>query len=375
MDGTLAKPNLDFAEMYRRCQVDPASDILAEVDAMPTERAVECRQIIEEMEDEGRRTLKLMPGASEVFKWLSQHGIPTALVTRNTQATVDRLEQLLPHVNFDISIPRDYSEGSFPPKPDPASLKFITQRWGAQDPTTLVMVGDSPSHDVGFGKAAGTTTALLDTGRRHSSTEVAKSDKEQPDFLVRQLWELPRLFWLQMDIPGALGSNSPLLKYDAPVPSTTACKAAVQGDVTVLQSLSMEEIIAVCPQTGNTPLIWAADAGNSKAVEFILENVRDDRSHLNICGYLGATAVSRAACRGHSGCLRLLVENGANIDICNDKMQYPLHFAAFKEHLDCIRVLLEFNANTLVLDRKGRTPSLDTKNEEIRRILEGAMPQ
>eukprot|EP00977_Amphora_coffeiformis_P011578 scaffold2782_cov182-Amphora_coffeaeformis.AAC.8 len=314
--------------MYRRCQVDPALDILAEVDAMPTERAMECKQIIEEIEEEGRRTLELMPGAAEVFQWLSQHGIPTALVTRNTQATVDRLQQMLPHVNFDISIPRDYSEGSFPPKPHPASLQFIAQRWQVHDSTTVVMVGDSPSHDVGFGKAAGSTTALLDTGRRHSSTETAKSNHhEQPDFVAHQLWELPRLFWLHMEIPNALGSNSPLLKYDTPVPSTAACQAAAQGDVAALQSLPIDEIIAVCPQTRNTPLIWATDAGHSKVVEYILEIMGDDRSHLDARGYLGATAASRAACRGHSDCLRLLAERGANLDVCNDKMQYPLHFA------------------------------------------------
>ena len=344
---------------------------------MSTERAMECHQIIEEIEEEARRTMKLMPGAAEVFQWLSQHKIPTAVVTRNTQATVDRLQQLLPQVTVDISIPRNYSERSFPPKPDPASMHFITQRWEIEDSTTVVMVGDSPSHDVGFGKAAGTTTALLDTGRRYSSTEAAKSNhhRERPDFIVGQLWELPRLFWLHMEVPGELGTNSPLLKYDTPVPSTAACRAAAQGDVATLQSLSTEEIVTVCPQTRNTPLIWATDAGHSRAVEYILKIVGDDRSHLDVRGYLGASAASRAARRGHSDCLRLLAKGGADLDICNDKMQYPLHFAAFKENMDCVQVLLEFGANTLVLDRKGRTPSLDTKNEEIRRHLEDAMPQ
>lgn len=364
--------------------MDPKSDVLAEIEAMPIERAAECRQIIEEMEEQGRFTLKLMPGAAEVFQWLSQHGIPTALVTRNTLATVNRLEQLLPPIKtLDIAIPRDYSEGPFPPKPDPASLHFIVQQWKTQeDPTTVVMVGDSPSHDVGFGKAAGTTTALLDTGRRHSVTEAVTAsdddDAHTPDFLVRRLWELPRLLWLHRDVPGALGGgggDAPRLKYDAPAPSTDACAAAARGDVATLRTMSDGDVLAACPHTGNTPLIWAADAGHVRAVEHVLTRVGDGgRTHWNARGYLGATAVSRAACRGHAACLRLLAEAGANVDICNDKMQYPLHFAAFKEHTDCLAVLLEFGANTLVLDRKGRTPSLDTKNEEIRRILEDAMP-
>ena len=374
LDGTLTVPNLDFGEMYRRCQVDPSTDILAEIDAMPSDRAAECRRIVEDMEEEGRRTLKLMPGAHEVFTWLSQHGIPTALVTRNTKSTVDRLEELLPHASFDIAIPRDYAAPSFPPKPHPATLQHITERWKVKDdPTTVVMVGDSPSNDILYGKAVGTTTALLDTGRRYSTTETSKSVEAQPDFIVQNLWQLPRFFWMHMEIPGPLGSNSPLLKYDTPVPSTEACHFASQGDLSSLRSMPKEALKTVCTKTGNTPLIWAADGGHVDAVHFILEQTHDESEYVNARGYLGATAVSRATCRGHAPCLRLLADAGADLDICNDKMQYPLHFAAFKEHMDCLHVLLEKNANTLVLDRKGRTPSLDTKNQEIRDILESAM--
>ena len=373
MDGTLTVPNLDFAEMYKRCGVDPSADILAEIEAMPAERAEECRQIIEEMEEEGRRTLQLMPGAPEVFTWLSQHGISTALVTRNTKMTVSRLEELLPQASFDICIPRDH-EPNFPPKPDPSSLKHIAERWQvSHDPSTVLMVGDSPSHDVGFGAAVGTSTALLDTGRRYSLTETSKSTQEQPDFLVQYLWQLPRLCWLHMEIPGPLGHNSPLLKYDTPLPSKAACKFAAEGNLEELQKLSAKDLTEICSTTGNTPLIWATDAGHESAVKYILETVGKNSDYINARGYLGATAVSRAACRGHAECLRQLAKAGADLDICNDKMQYPLHFAAFKENQECLNVLLEYCANTLVLDRKGRTPSLDTKHEGIRKILENAM--
>jgi hypothetical protein len=146
------------------------------------------------------------------------------------------------------------------------------------------------------------------------------------------------------------------------------------------------DLMYICPTTGNTPLIWAANAGHVEVVNYIVNKVsvvQDDEGppdndnrgneYLNVRGYLGATAVSRAACRGHAECVRILAQAGANLDICNDKMQYPLHFAAFKEKVECVQVLLEYQANPLVLDRKGRTPSLDTKNEEIRGILEQAM--
>ena len=72
--------------------------------------------------------------------------------------------------------------------------------------------------------------------------------------------------------------------------------------------------------------------------------------------------------------LKQLLAAGANMDVPNDKLQYPLHFAAFKEKKDAVAILLESGANPRSLDRKGRTPAQDTKNEEIRdMILASAM--
>ncbi len=56
--------------------------------------------------------------------------------------------------------------------------------------------------------------------------------------------------------------------------------------------------------------------------------------------------------------------------ICNEKLQYPLHFAAFKKHADVVKVLLESGkCDTLVKDRKDRTPAEDTSVEETRNVI------
>ena len=73
--------------------------------------------------------------------------------------------------------------------------------------------------------------------------------------------------------------------------------------------------------------------------------------------YTGATALCRAARAGHEDVVKCLLGAGANPNICNEKLQYPLHFAAFKKKENTVDVLLNFNANALVLDRKGRTPA------------------
>merc|ERR1719424_1662788 len=83
-------------------------------------------------------------------------------------------------------------------------------------------------------------------------------------------------------------------------------------------------------------------------------------------GYMGATAVSRAARRGHADILDVLLAAGANPDIGNDKLQFPLHIAAFHNQTDAVNVLLKWNADTYVLDRKGRTPAEDTKDASLR---------
>ena len=67
--------------------------------------------------------------------------------------------------------------------------------------------------------------------------------------------------------------------------------------------------------------------------------------------------------------LELLLKAGANPNLSNDKMQYPMHFAAFNNHKECVKILLKYDASTYVLDRKGRTPAEDTKDVEIRELI------
>jgi len=509
MDGTLTIPNLDFDEMYSRCGVDKSADILEEIAKLTTgtgtdeeeeeEEKAKARQkeermlqIIEDMEEEARKTLQLMPGAYETLMWLKNHQIPIALVTRNTQASVERLEELLLVQKqrqqmknggtsstvgpssattgsfFDVTIPRDFvvlsstdnsPDTSFPPKPDPSSMKYIIDEcWklsrhikdkddgnvddgkgdggggeegsntsssssSSHHAASVLMVGDSLSNDVVYGIRANTRTALLDRRRQQPTTFATATRRQkdvttmttgttsiQPDLTVQNLWELPRQLWLKSSssstatddnlvlfdgIPGQLGTNSPLIKYDAPEipPPTTKdgddaevllSKVCADGDLSTLQQqFTHEQIIDVfrnTPSGSNTPLIWAADNGNLDVVQYLVDVLIKSTSSwssefLNHRGYLDSTAVCRAARRGHTNVLKILATGGSDLDIPNLKMQYPLHFAAFKQHLDCVEMLLKYGANPLVLDRKGRTPSQDTSDDAIRSRLEQSMEQ
>uniref|UniRef100_A0A7S2XQY9 Phosphoglycolate phosphatase n=1 Tax=Attheya septentrionalis TaxID=420275 RepID=A0A7S2XQY9_9STRA len=364
MDGTLTVPNLGFEEMYRRCGVPLDQDILQAVQEMDEADAARAHRVIEEMEHEGRQTLQLMPGAAELGQWLTHHQLPMALVTRNTNRTVEAFCSQLwpPHMPFSLTISRD---GGHTAKPDPAALHHIAKHWSIDLPTkSLLMVGDSPSNDVVFGKAAGVSTVLLNTGSKYSDS---RPSIEQADMNIPYLWELPRILCRQFIVDGPLGTNQPLIKYPPPPPPTTkACQAARNGSVEIIQECS-PQMLNEPDESGNTPLIWAADANQMKVVEALL-SIQD--IDVDIQGYLGATALCRASRRGHAEILQLLLQKGkSNPDISNIKMQYPLHFAAFKKHPQTVHILLENGANPLVLDRKGRTPDQDTSDPKIRDMI------
>lgn len=366
MDGTLTRPNLDFAEMYRRCNVDRKCDILKEIASMPPAEQTAAQAVVDEMEAEGRRTLQLMPGAAELAGWLQRHGIPMALVTRNTAATVDHLHTALwtPQglTAFEPAISRD--DATLPAKPDPAALSAIAAAWDVPLGPEVLMVGDSPSNDVGFGKAAGVSTALLDSGRR----VLEGGDSGGADLVVDALSRLPHRLFQAFEIRSE--AAAPLGKYPKPSPISAACMAAAAGDCAALSRLTPQELTAIDPETGNSPLIWAADAGHADAVEVLLSQGADPNQR----GYLGATAVARACRAGHVGVLQqLLAAAGVDPNLANEKMQTPLHFAAFKRKPEAVALMLAHPAcNPFVLDRKGRTPAEDTSDDAIRAAIVAA---
>ena len=120
---------------------------------------------------------------------------------------------------FDVVIGRDYSEDEgasmLPNKPDPALFHHITGKWSI-DPSDKIMVGDSLANNIAFEKAAGTATALVDTGRRY--LEDGKWSAVG-GIVVDKLVDLPRQFWGHFDILGDLGTNIPLKKYGTPEPT------------------------------------------------------------------------------------------------------------------------------------------------------------
>jgi hypothetical protein len=314
------------------------------------------------MEDEGRRSMRLMPGAVELGRWLQYHNIPTALITRNVDRSVSHLHaELWEPQGLSAFTPAITREGPHPHKPDPAALAHIFETWGVAPGPEVLMVGDSLANDVAMAQAAGASTAYLDVHGNYSASSAVA-----PDVVVTRLADLPKRIHDMFEIQGPLGSAiAPgALKYPKPIPGGEAAAAARDGNAALLQSIAAGGgMVDGVDESGNTPLIWAADGGHTECVALLLESGVD----ANVRGYLGATAVSRACRHGHIDVLTILLALvGIDPDRANTKMQAPLHFAAFNRHRSAVQLMLASGASPWTIDRKGRTPAEDTKDASIR---------
>lgn len=170
-----------------------------------------------------------------------------------------------------------------------------------------------------------------------------------------------------VEYPGINPDNT-LRKFATPKPTLDVCIAAANGDLSTLESKE-ERGLGEVDEHGNTALIWAADKGHVDVVKFILQ--KDLTWMINHRGYLGNTAIARAARGGHASTMEALLSHPlADPNICNDKMQYPLHFAAFKKHPEMVQIMLQSGkCDTMVKDRKGRTPAEDTSVDQIRNSI------
>ncbi|KAJ1493398.1 ankyrin repeat-containing domain protein [Baffinella frigidus] len=171
---------------------------------------------------------------------------------------------------------------------------------------------------------------------------------------------------LHMSSPPPINPDNTLNKFPPPTPSTPLAIAASTGDLAALRAAAPGTLSSP-DASDNTPLVWAASAGQTEAADFLVNSGVD----VNHRGFLGNTALSRAARGGHVETLRVLIASPSiDPNIGNEKKQFPMHFAAFKKQRECVRVLLDSGKCDLtVLDRKGRTPDQDTSDEEIRAMI------
>jgi len=176
LDGTVTKPIIDFPAIKRELGIRPDQFILEHVDNLRGEDLERANQILEKYELKAANNAKANDYFPQVWDYIQQRGMKTALLTRNSRRAVDiTLQQL--GISFDVIITREDAL----PKPSPQPVLLISQRL-AIEPEDIILVGDF-KFDVMCGKRAGVTTVLLTNGK-------VLSEKVDSDYIIQSLKEL-----------------------------------------------------------------------------------------------------------------------------------------------------------------------------------------
>lgn len=171
LDGTLTLPDLDFAEIRREIG-GIEGPILEALEAMPDEDRARAAEILDRHEALAAARARLQPFAAEVLEKLARRGVRTAILTRNSRASLARV---LDDHDLRVDALRSREDGEIKPSAEPV-LALCAELGVAAERT--IVVGDY-LFDLQSARAAGATAVLLrnDANRVHeAAADVAIDD-------------------------------------------------------------------------------------------------------------------------------------------------------------------------------------------------------
>jgi HAD superfamily hydrolase (TIGR01509 family) len=179
MDGTLIEQMLDFAGIREHLGIRPDQGILEAIAKMEPDRRREAEEWLIQTERQTAQNARLMPGALEMLAKIRAANIKTALLTRNTRASMQMVMG-----KFDLHFDLAWSREDGPIKPEPDSiLKACTQLGVAPEQTACV--GDF-EFDILAANAAGALSILIAPNNTPPFANTA-------DHLITTLTQLPGL--------------------------------------------------------------------------------------------------------------------------------------------------------------------------------------
>lgn len=199
LDGTLIDSRLDFDAMRREMGFSHGEPILETIDALAggAERD-RCLAILHAHERRGAESATIIPGARELLAELSRHGLPQAILTRNSRAMTN-----LALARLDLEFSQVLTREDAPPKPDPAGLWHICHVWG-MTVEEVVFVGDF-HFDLLAGRAAGIATVLY-------APEGPPEYARDADYVITELRDLSGI--VERRRSSAFRSDAPYPKRD-----------------------------------------------------------------------------------------------------------------------------------------------------------------
>jgi ankyrin repeat protein len=91
---------------------------------------------------------------------------------------------------------------------------------------------------------------------------------------------------------------------------------------------------------GGIPLMWSAENGHAEIVKVLINN----GAALNVCDFYGSPPLMKAVYGGHVEAVQALVENKANVNIMYNGGITALYIAELKAQPEILRLLAEVSA-------------------------------
>ena len=128
-------------------------------------------------------------------------------------------------------------------------------------------------------------------------------------------------------------------------------KAVSNGDLRNLQYILLNEFsIQAFKNLSSTLLHRAANNRRSKVLQYLIQQ---HGAYVDGKNAQQLTALHVAARLGDVDSLRVLLENGANINDVDYDNRTPLYFASYDGHLECVKELLQNTNININIHRKG----------------------
>lgn len=177
MDGTITRPYLDFGIIRQTIGIPEESTLTLDyIQRLSGEERRRAFNILHGYEDDAAENAELREGVLEVIDELKRRNIVTAVLTRNSNKSVE-----IVFSKFGIDINHTYTRDNAPPKPDPTAIITLLKQYNLNK-HQAVMVGDFWP-DVETGRNAGIRTVLI---RNEDSTDM----KIEPDAEIKHFSEL-----------------------------------------------------------------------------------------------------------------------------------------------------------------------------------------
>lgn len=181
MDGTLIEQMLDFQAIRRSLGIRPDEGILEALGAMSPDQRRQSEEWLIRTERQATERAGLMPGATETLDAIQTANIKTALLTRNTRASMRAVME-----KFDLQFDLAWSREDGPIKPEPDSILKACGLLGVA-PEQTACVGDF-EYDIVAANAAGALSILI-TPDHLPKPQFA----DTADHIITELTQLPAL--------------------------------------------------------------------------------------------------------------------------------------------------------------------------------------